>query len=44
MQNGGSKLALIACKFYANDLLKFQTKFLLDVFLELIQKFLTVYE
>ena len=31
MQNGGRNLALITYKFYANDLLKFQTKFLLDV-------------
>ena len=31
MQNDGRNLALIICKFYANDLLKFQTKFLLDV-------------
>ena len=31
MQNGGRNLALITCKFYIKDLLKFQRKFFLDI-------------
>ena len=31
MQYGGRNLAFITCKFYPNNFLKFETKFLLDV-------------